>query len=193
MARALARHGMNLFGDAIADYDKTISLVPQHFVAHYNRGLLLALVGSNNKAIDDFSFVINKEPDNVMAIYNRALLRKETGDYRGATADFTEIIRQFPNFTYGYYARAECRRKYGDVRGALNDESVVARANLDMFFGKSSLAIPSSVGDKTTTTASTNTKNSLRMPTTTPQGRPTEGCSLLICLDVCRTKRPTRR
>ena len=70
---------MNLFGDAIADYDKTISLVPQHFVAHYNRGLLLALVGSNNKAIDDFSFVINKEPDNVMAIYNRALLEKRNG------------------------------------------------------------------------------------------------------------------
>lgn len=87
---------MNLFGDAIADYDKTISLVPQHFVAHYNRGLLLALVGSNNKAIDDFSFVINKEPDNVMAIYNRALLRKETGDYRGAAADFTKSYGSFP-------------------------------------------------------------------------------------------------
>lgn len=142
LARALARHGQNRFGAAIEDYDKTIELVPQHFVAHYNRGLLLALVGNNNRAIEDFTFVIKKEPHNVLAIYNRALLRRETGDYRGAVADFTRIIQQFPNFTYGYFARAECRRKIGDIRGALNDETVVARANLDLSFGKSSRRYP---------------------------------------------------
>lgn len=142
IARALARHGMNHFGAAIADYDKTIEIVPQHFVAHYNRGLLLALVGNNNRAIDDFTFVIKQEPDNILAIYNRALLRKETGDYRGAIADFTRMIRQYPNFTYGYLARAECRRKIGDKKGALNDETVVARANLDINFGKSPRRYP---------------------------------------------------
>ncbi len=136
VARALARHGMNRFGLAIADYDRAIELVPQHFVAHYNRGLLRALVGDDNRAIEDFTFVIDLEPDNTLAVYNRALLRQQTGDYSGAIADFSELIRQYPDFLYGYVARAECRRKAGDIRGALSDESVVAKANLDLVYGK---------------------------------------------------------
>lgn len=136
LARAQARHGLNRFGDAINDYDKAIALVPEHFVAHYNRGLLLALIGENNKAIADFNYVIGVEPDNILAIYNRALLRKETGDYRGAEADFTRLIKNFPHFIAGYAARAECRRKTGNIRGAVHDETMVARANLDVLYGK---------------------------------------------------------
>lgn len=136
LARALARHGMNKFSKAIEDYDETITLVPQHFVAHYNRGLLRALIGDDNRAIEDFDFVVQQEPDNTLAIYNRALLRQQTGDYSGAIADFTKLIKQYPNFVTGYLLRAECRRKVGDIRGALNDESVVAKANLDLTYGK---------------------------------------------------------
>ncbi len=136
LSRALARHGLNRFGAAIQDYDKTLELVPQHFVAHYNRGLLRALIGDDNRAIEDFSFVIAQEPDNTLAIYNRALLRQQTGDYKGAIADFSRLIAQYPHFVYGYHARSECRRNIGDIKGALNDESVVARAELDLTFGK---------------------------------------------------------
>ncbi len=136
VSRALARHGLNRFGLAIADYDKTIALVPEHFVAHYNRGLLRALVGDNKRAIEDFNFVIKQEPDNTLAIYNRALLKQKTGDYRGAIADYSRLIKTYPYFLYGYQMRAECRRKVGDIRGALNDETVVARAELDLMFGK---------------------------------------------------------
>ncbi len=136
LARALARHGMNRFGAAIDDYTRVVDLVPEHFVAHYNRGLILALVGEDNKALEDFDFVVAREPENTLALYNRALLRRQTGDWRGAAADFTRLIRQYPTFYYGYQARAECRRKMGDIKGAISDETVVARANLDVMFAK---------------------------------------------------------
>ncbi len=138
VSRALARHGLNRFGLAINDYDKTIEIIPQHFVAHYNRGLLRSLVGDNNRAIEDFDFVLEQEPDNTLAIYNRALLRQETGDYSGAIADYSRLIGEYPNFIYGYQKRAECRRKMGNVSGAISDETVVARAELDITYGKPS-------------------------------------------------------
>ena len=135
LARAQARYSMNKFGGALADYDKVIELVPEHFVAHYNRGLLRAQVGDDNRAIDDFDFVIRTEPDNILAIYNRALLRERTGNLRGAISDYTRILRAYPNFTYGYATRAKLRRKIGDFKGAVADETKVYKSDLDLMFG----------------------------------------------------------
>lgn len=131
LARAQARHALGKYGDALADYDRTIQLIPQHFVAHYNRGLLRSFVGDDNRAIEDFNFVLQEEPSNILATYNRALLRERTGDYRGAITDYTTLLKAFPNFLYGYAARARCRRKLGNVRGALADETYLVRRQLD--------------------------------------------------------------
>ena len=136
LLRAMARNGLNLFDDAIADYNRVIEIVPQHFVAHYNRALLRSLVGDDNRALEDFSYILQREPDNTLARYNRALLRERTGDFQGAITDYTELIKSYPNFIYGYYARAACRRKTGDIRGALADETVVARSQLDLAFAR---------------------------------------------------------
>lgn len=134
--RAQARHALGKFDLAISDYSRTIELQPKHFVAHYNRGLLRSFVGDYNRAIEDFDFIVGIEPDNTLAIYNRAQLRAQVGDFRGAIADYTKLINAYPNFYYGYMARAECRRKIGDVKGAANDETVVAKRNLDIAFGR---------------------------------------------------------
>ena len=136
IARAQARHAMGRFGLAIADYDETIRLQPTHFVAHYNRGLLRSFVGDLNRAIQDFDYVIQVEPNNTLAIYNRAQLRAQVGNYKGAIADYTKLIKSYPHFMYGYLQRANLRRKIGDIRGAQNDETIVARRNLDISFGK---------------------------------------------------------
>lgn len=134
VARAQARHGLNRFGHALEDYDKALEIVPEHFVAHYNRGLLRALVGDDNRAIEDFNFVLGVDPENTLAIYNRALLREQTGDYQGAIHDYTQILETYPNFLYGYIARGQCRRKVGDIKGAIEDETIAAKTQLDMTF-----------------------------------------------------------
>ena len=76
-------------------------------IGHYNRGLLRAQVGDDNRAIEDFDFVLNVEPDNLMAAFNRGLLRSKTGDYKGAVEDYTLVLDEYPNFMPGYQCRAE--------------------------------------------------------------------------------------
>ena len=57
------------------DYDFALDIDRNNFIGHYNRGLLRAQVGDDNRAIEDFDFVLKVEPDNMMAIFNRGLLR----------------------------------------------------------------------------------------------------------------------
>lgn len=135
ISRAQARHAQNRYNLALSDYDRVIEMIPQHFVAHYNRGLIRATVGDDNRAIEDFDFVIQEEPDNVLAIYNRAELRKAVGDYRGAIDDYSTLIAEYPNFIVGYARRAECYRMIGASAKALLDETHVQRANFDLLFG----------------------------------------------------------
>lgn len=133
--RAQTRNAQSRYALALADYDRAIEMVPQHFVAHYNRGLIRALVGDDNRAIEDFDFVISEEPDNVLAVYNRAELRKNIGDFKGAISDYSQLISAYPNFLYGYAQRAQCYRAVGDVRHAVRDEAYVRRADYDLVFG----------------------------------------------------------
>lgn len=84
--------------------------------SYYNRGLLRAQVGDDNRAIEDFDFVLKMEPDNMMATFNRGLLRAQTGDYRGAISDYSKVIEEYPNFTAGYYHRADTARRLATVR-----------------------------------------------------------------------------
>jgi tetratricopeptide (TPR) repeat protein len=116
----------------MADYDLALDMEPNNFIGHYNRGLLRAQVGDDNRAIEDFNFVIEMEPDNMMAIFNRGLLLDQTGDLKGAIKDYSSVLEEYPNFLAGYQYRAAARRKIGDRRGAEADELVVLKAHLDM-------------------------------------------------------------
>lgn len=135
LERAQVRNAQSRYNLAMADYDRVIEMIPQHFVAHYNRGLIRAFVGDDNRAIEDFDFVISQEPDNVLAIYNRAELRRNVGDYQGAIADYSALIEEYPAFVYGYAQRSQCYRAIGDERRAMRDETVVRKADYDLIFG----------------------------------------------------------
>ena len=115
----------------MSDYDLALDIDPANFMGHYNRGLLRAQVGDDNRAIEDFDFVLNIDPDDMMATYNRGLLRSQTGDYRGAIDDYSKVLSVYPEFMAGYYQRAEARKKIGDSRGAQQDEFAIMRAQID--------------------------------------------------------------
>ena len=120
----------------MADYDTALDLDPNNFLGHYNRGLLRAQVGDDNRGIEDFDFVLSLEPDNLMALINRALLRDNTGDLRGAISDYSKVIEQYPNFWMGLQNRARCYRRLGMTRQAEMDEFRIFKAQLDKRYGK---------------------------------------------------------
>ena len=113
------------------DYDLALDIDPNNFLGHYNRGLLRAQVGDDNRAIEDFDFVLQIEPDNMMAAFNRGVLRAQTGDYKGAISDYSKVIAEYPNFMTGYYYRAEARKKIGDRKGAEQDEFKIMQMQID--------------------------------------------------------------
>ena len=119
----------------MADYDTALDLEPNNFLGHYNRGLLRAQVGDDNRGIEDFDFVLNLEPDNMLARFNRGLLREKTGDLRGAISDYTRVINEFPNFWTGLHYRAGCYRRLGMNRQAEQDEFRILKAQIDKRYG----------------------------------------------------------
>ena len=129
--RALSRYYRQELRGAMSDYDLAIDLEPHNVLGRYNRGLLRAQVGDDNRAIEDFNVVIEYEPDNMMAIFNRALLLVQTGDYVGAEADLDRVLDEYPKFLYGYQCRADVRRRQGRLRAAEEDELVVLRAQME--------------------------------------------------------------
>ena len=117
------------------DYDNALTLDPNNFLGHYNRGLLRMQLGDDNRAIKDFDFVVQHEPQNVMAIFNRAILHDKTGDLRAAIHDYTAVINQFPNFWTGLSYRASCYRRLGMTGKAEQDEFRIFKAQMDKQVG----------------------------------------------------------
>ena len=119
----------NYINRAVARFNQT-----NNFLGHYNRGLLRAQVGDDNRAITDFDFVLNLEPDNLMALFNRALLLENTGNLRGAIRDYSKVIEEFPNFWFGLQHRASCYRRLGMTKQAELDEFRILKAQMDKRF-----------------------------------------------------------
>ena len=65
--RAIARYNQNNLRGAMADYDQAIELDSLSYASHYNRGLLRAQVGEDNKAVEDFNFVLRLDPTDIIA------------------------------------------------------------------------------------------------------------------------------
>ena len=129
--RALTRYYRQELRGAMNDYDLAIDLEPNNVLGRYNRGLLRAQVGDDNRAIEDFNVVIEYEPDNTMAIFNRALLLTQTGDLESAEKDLNRVLEEYPQFLYGYQCRAGVRRQQGKLKEAEQDELVVLRAQME--------------------------------------------------------------
>jgi tetratricopeptide (TPR) repeat protein len=120
----------------MADYDTALDLDPNNFLGHYNRGLLRAQVGDDNRGIEDFDFVLKLEPDNLMALFNRALLLEQTGNLRAAIRDYSKVIEEYPNFWFGLEHRASCYRRLGNTKQAELDEFRILKAQMDKRYGK---------------------------------------------------------
>jgi tetratricopeptide (TPR) repeat protein len=132
----MARYNQNGLRGAMADYDTALDLDPNNFLGHYNRGLLRAQVGDDNRGIEDFDFVLRLEPNNLMALFNRALLLEQTGNLRDAIRDYSKVIDEFPNFWFGLEHRASCYRRLGNTRQAELDEFKILKAQMDKRYGK---------------------------------------------------------
>jgi tetratricopeptide (TPR) repeat protein len=72
---------LNRFGDALASYDRALTMRPEYPEALSNRGNTLKELKRFEEALENYNRAITMRPDFAEAHYNEALLRLLTGDF----------------------------------------------------------------------------------------------------------------
>lgn len=94
--RALINDGMGNTKDAIADWDKYITMNPDSYFGYYRRGWVKDHTGDTEGAIEDYTTSIELEPRYSYAYINRGILNKLIGEEELAKKDFEEVIAKDP-------------------------------------------------------------------------------------------------
>jgi tetratricopeptide (TPR) repeat protein len=99
---AFSNHGQALFkqgriDEAIAEYEKAISLDSSLDAARLGLGEALMQMGKFDDAIAQFSKVLDIEPENSAARLQLGVLRGRQGKYDEAVAAFSEVLRRDPS------------------------------------------------------------------------------------------------
>ena len=105
--RAVQKHKLDLFTDAIADYDKVVFIQPNNALAYYNRASAKAklaydtggrYISSENRkkyqdAAEDYTIFLKLCPNDADAYFNRANALFFSGDPRKALPDYENVIK----------------------------------------------------------------------------------------------------
>jgi hypothetical protein len=73
--------------EALADYNKALSINPKFARAFNNRGIIYAKAGHDHEALEDFNKAVEYKPDFEKAYYNRAVIEERFGQYAKALGD----------------------------------------------------------------------------------------------------------
>jgi len=112
---------------ALADFEASIQLGPERWLAYHNRGVSLALAGDLDGATADFTRTIELRPQFPKAWFNRAEIRVQSKRFREALGDYSQAIKLTSEDADAFAGRALCRRQLGDLSGALADYQQAAR------------------------------------------------------------------
>ncbi|RIK65539.1 MAG: hypothetical protein DCC64_00005 [Planctomycetota bacterium] len=118
---AWVRYTQGRHREAIAFYDKALSLNPYRAPWYNNRGNCHSALHDHVRAVVDYTSALDCDPFNQEAWVNRADARLHLGDLEGALADATRIIELAPRYGWGYAKRGEVRARRRDLIGAEYD------------------------------------------------------------------------
>ena len=99
------------FREAIADFDKAISLNPNLAEAYYYRGIAQRQLKSSPEFREAY----------VQALTVRGIARLQLGDHQGAIADLNYVIAHDPDSSVAYLHRGLARLSLGQTRIARAD------------------------------------------------------------------------
>ena len=83
---------MEKHNDALACFDKVLTLDPTYHDALFYKGIELAEIGNFNDAISIFDEILKKEPKNVNAIYSKSCSKAQLGEDDEALALLAQAI-----------------------------------------------------------------------------------------------------
>jgi hypothetical protein len=87
-SRGNALSGLEQYDQALASYDKAISLEPDYAEAYYNRGVTLNELEQHDQALASYDKAISLEPDYAEACWNKSLTQLLTSDFQGGWTNY---------------------------------------------------------------------------------------------------------
>ena len=117
-ARGLAFEGMAKWGDAVAAYDKAITVAPENPAWHDARCWVRAMAGdyAGGKADCDRALALDGKSWN--SYNSRGYIHYRLGSHAAAVADYDKAIEHAPGMASSWYVRGLAKRAQGDAKGA---------------------------------------------------------------------------
>ena len=129
--RGIAKSEQGDLPEAIADYDRVISINPDAAIAYHSRGVAKGRQGDLPGAIADYDRVISINPDTAIAYHSRGVAKGRQGDLPGAIADYDRAISIDPDDAIAYNDRGVAKSEQGNLPGAIADYDRAISINPD--------------------------------------------------------------
>jgi len=125
LQRAIEETNLQLFNDAIEDYNKTTELDTGMAVAYFARGVdLCREIEMLGRFTDDGQYTLINNTYHVVT-------DQKNEKYKKALSDFSKVISMEPEFSYAYYNRAYIKYKLQDFSGAIDDYNMALQIDDD--------------------------------------------------------------
>ena len=118
---AIALHELKRLDEALASYDRALSLRPDHAEALNNRGSALQELKRYDEALASYDRALSLRPDYAEALNNRGNVLQELKRLDEALASYDKAIALKPDYADGFMNRALCRLLVGRYIEGWND------------------------------------------------------------------------
>ena len=130
--------------EALADFNKAISLDPNYAQAYANRALLYRQTGKPDLALADYNKALSIDGNYVPAYLGRGIIYREQGHSALALADFNKAIALKPDNAQAYYQRGLLYQSQHQHQFAIDDFSTAhgarpAESRACMWRGRSAI------------------------------------------------------
>lgn len=109
------------FNGGISEFNKAISLNPNHVESIYNRAKAKFKLKLVEDCLEDFALALTIMPENPVLFSERAVVYYHLEENQNALNDLNKAVSLEPENSYRYASRAYIKDKIGDLEGAIED------------------------------------------------------------------------
>ena len=99
------REALNALTDSLNAFDGSFHDLPDRFLVHYHRAMVLTALERDEEALVDFGAALDLRPNDRAARYNRGVSYSDLRRYEEALADFTAVLDIHPDDSAARSAR----------------------------------------------------------------------------------------